>query len=63
MEKTENTLLRHHLAEMERKHADAWNLGSFVSPTRIESKTSEGLLHSEINCKTKRITHDWPPRR
>ena len=59
MDKLEEILLWHHLDEMARKRADSWNIGWYESPTVIESKTSKGVLHTEIVPRTKKVRHHW----
>jgi hypothetical protein len=57
--KTEDILLRRHLAEMERRRARILELGAFITPIFIESKTNRGILHSTIDRRRKLATHTW----
>lgn len=61
MKKEVASLLRHHVIELERIHAEAWNPGAFVDPPLIESKTSKGRLRTERDRDTGRVTHVWSP--
>lgn len=51
-------LLHGHLNEMDKKKADAFNIGHNVTDTSIGSKTSKGYLTTSIS-KEGKVTHNW----
>ena len=55
----QDVLLQEHLKEMTKKGAEDYNLGWASGDYFIHSKTSKGRLYSEINPKTKKVTHTW----
>jgi hypothetical protein len=44
---------------MERRRARILELGAFITPIFIESKTNRGILHSTIDRRRKLATHTW----
>ena len=58
-EEIEATLVKAHLAEANKKGATIHNLGWAQTDYGICSKTNKGLLDSDIDPDTLKITHDW----
>lgn len=54
---SQDKIMYSHLAEMDRKKADATNLGHNVSDTSIGSKTTKGYLTTSAGDKG--ISHKW----
>ena len=48
-----------HEREAKRMHAEFYNFGCGLGEDFITSKTSKGILHSEISSETGRVTHGW----
>ena len=58
-EKLENILLTAHEKEAKRKKATFGNFGWAMTETGIASKTSKGILDSEMDPDTLKVTHAW----
>jgi hypothetical protein len=52
-------LIDAHQREANRKHAEFTNFGWAITQWGIASKTDQGILDSEIDPQTKRVTHSW----
>jgi hypothetical protein len=52
-------MLRAHEAEVADFAAEFYNYGWFQCSSVIESKTSRGILATEIDPKTMKVTHHW----
>jgi Protein of unknown function (DUF2695) len=52
-------LLREHEAEADRRGAEFWNYGWGQSDYGLASKTTAGVLASQINPETMEVTHTW----
>jgi hypothetical protein len=57
----EDRLLRSHEAEAAERQAEFYNYGWVSGGRGISSKTSRGILTSEIDPKTTQINHSWRP--
>lgn len=62
MKVDEDALLQAHLDEARSKGAEFYNLGWSTTDTGIASKTSLGILDSEVDEQGK-VTHQWVQRR
>lgn len=56
--KLSDKMFEHHIGEIARKKADAYNIGMEEKHNYIMSKTDKGRLHSSIDEKGK-VTHNW----
>jgi hypothetical protein len=52
-------LYAEHNKECERRGAEMYNCGWGQTDYGVASKTSKGILGSEINPKTMKVTHEW----
>jgi hypothetical protein len=57
--KLEDILYTEHEKEIKRKKAEIFNFGWGESDFGIASKTSKGILDSQIDPDTLKITHVW----
>ena len=52
-------MLAAHLAEAERAGAKFHNFGWAADETGMVSKTDKGILDSEVDPETDKVTHTW----
>jgi hypothetical protein len=52
-------ILNAHLREIQRKKADAYNVGAYTDEHSIMSKTDKGRMTTSQHPKTKEISHVW----
>lgn len=57
--RNEDALEAAHEEEAKRKRAKFFNFGWGTTDNSIASKTSKGILQSDYNPQTKKITHTW----
>lgn len=57
--KLQTILWSQHQKEARRMCAEIYNLGWGQTDTAIASKTSKGVLETEIDPKTMAVTHTW----
>jgi hypothetical protein len=55
----QEVLLAAHLAEAERAGAKFHNFGWAADEAGMVSKTDKGILDSEVDPETDRVTHTW----
>jgi len=57
--KLEKLLWEAHEKEAKRSGADFYNFGWGADEASIASKTSKGILQSDIDPETGKVTHSW----